>query len=101
MNPLSFSALLEAHDYFRSAKPLVDIEGLSSHRVCNLLNYLVAELGSDECYLEVGTWKGRTLMSAAFGNRGKLCIGCDRFRFWGRFTGPGCIAKRALMRNIA
>ncbi len=28
-------------------------------------------------------------------------MGCDRFRFWGRFTGPGFLAKRALFDNIA
>jgi hypothetical protein len=92
--------LLEQHHYFESAQPLVDVEGLSSARVCNFLNRLVARLDPGECYLEVGTWKGRTLISAALGNAGRLCVGCDRFKWWGRFTGPGVLARRALHRNV-
>ena len=95
-------ALETLQDYrdFAGAKHLVDIPGLSSPRVCNLLNRLVGRMASGEHYLEVGTWKGRTLLSAAFHNFDRLCIGCDRFRFWGRFTGPGIIAKRALHANV-
>jgi hypothetical protein len=92
--------ILDEHDYFRDARPVVDIPGLSSDRVCNFLNRLVARMDDEECYLEVGTWKGRTLLSAAHDNPNRLCIGCDIFRTWGRFTGPGFLAKRALMRNI-
>jgi len=95
-------ALETLRDYrdFDGAQHLVDIPGLSSPRVCNFLNRLVARMDADEHYLEVGTWKGRTLLSAAFHNFNRLCIGCDRFRFWGRFTGPGFIARRALYANI-
>ncbi len=92
--------LLNEHDYFRNARAIVDIEGLSSHRVCNFLNQLVSRMQPEECYLEMGTWKGRTLLSAAVNNPSRLCIGCDMFRTWGRFTGMGILAKRALMQNI-
>lgn len=91
---------LEEHDDFMDARPLVAVEGLSSPRVCAFLNQLVKRLDPGERYLEVGTYRGRTLISAAYENRGKICIGCDRFRFWGRFTGPGFLAKRALYQNI-
>jgi hypothetical protein len=57
-------------------------------------------MAADEQYLEVGTWKGRTLLSAAFRNYQRVCIGCDRFRVWGRFTGPGALVRRALHSNI-
>lgn len=93
--------ILDTHHDFAGAKPLVEVEGLSSPRVCNLLNRLVATLGPDEAYLEIGTWKGLTLCSAALGNAGKQCYACDKFRFWGEFTGPGFLAKRALYRNVA
>jgi hypothetical protein len=92
--------LLRRHRDFVDARPLVDVPGLSSPRVCNLLNALVRELDPREAYLEVGTWQGLTLLSAALGNFGRTCIGCDKFRFYGRFTGWGLAAKRALRRNI-
>jgi hypothetical protein len=92
--------LLAKHRDFVDARPLVQVEGLSSPRVCNFLNRLVAALEPAECYLEVGTYRGLTLLSAAIGNRGRLCVGCDKFRLYGRYTGLGIEAKRALMRNI-
>lgn len=91
--------LLETND-FADAKPLVDIEGLSSPRVCAFLNQLVAHMEPDEIYLEIGTWKGRTLLSAAHGNAGRRCVACDKFRFWGKFTGPGFLARRQLYGNL-
>ncbi|MCG8556493.1 MAG: class I SAM-dependent methyltransferase [Proteobacteria bacterium] len=54
----------------------------------------------NECYLEIGTYKGLTLLSAAYGNVDRTCIGCDKFRFLGRFTGSGILAKRALRRSL-
>ncbi len=92
--------LLDKHRDFVGATPLVEVEGLSSPRVCRLLNRLVAGMDRDECYLEVGTWQGLTLLSAGFGNYGRTCIGCDKFRLYGQFTGWGVFAKRALYRNL-
>jgi hypothetical protein len=93
-------ALLEEYRDFEGARLPVDVEGMSSPRVCSFLNQLVARMDPGEQYLEIGTWKGRTLLSAALGNSGRVCIGCDHFRFWGRFTGPGFLARRELYRNI-
>lgn len=92
--------LLEEHQDYSAAEPLVDIEGLSSARVCRFLNDLVRNMDPREHYLEVGTWKGRTLMSAAIDNPGRTCFACDKFRLVGRFTGLGCLARQALYRNI-
>jgi hypothetical protein len=93
--------ILEQHADFETATHLVDIPGLSSPRVCRFLNELVRQMDPDETYLEVGTFKGRTLLSAAWDNRGKHCVGCDKFRLWGRFTGPGFLARRALFSNVS
>jgi hypothetical protein len=93
-------ALLDEQRDFEGAQLRVDIEGMSSPKVCAFLNALVSRMEPDEQYLEIGTWKGRTLVSAALGNRGRVCIGCDYFRFWGKFTGPGVIARHALYRNL-
>ena len=93
-------AVLEEHQDFSGAEPLVDVTGMSSPRVCALLNALVRRMDPEECYLEVGTWQGLTLLSAALGNFGRTCIGCDKFRLWGRYTGWGVRARLALERNI-
>jgi len=100
MNTNTARELLESNNDFCDSAHLVDVEGLSSPRVCNFLNQLVAAMPDDECYLEIGTWKGLTTCSAAFGNAGKLCIANDKFRFWGKFTGPGVLAKRAFFNNV-
>jgi hypothetical protein len=66
-----------------------------------LLNELVRSMDAGEHYLEVGSWRGRTLLSAAVGNPGRLCIGCDKFRLYGRYTGLGVLVRRALRQNVA
>jgi hypothetical protein len=100
MNHNLVEKFLEETDEFRDARHLVNVEGMSSPRVCNLLNRLVAGMDKGEHYLEIGTWKGRTLLSAAYGNRGRLCVGCDKFRFFGRYTGWGFRARRAFHANL-
>jgi len=91
--------LAETND-FAASRHIVNVEGMSSARHCTLLNRLVTAMDPGEHYLEIGTWRGRTLISAAYQNQGRLCIGCDTFRFYGRFTGWGFQARRALFANI-
>ena len=97
----TIEALLHANEDYRGARHVVDVEGMSTPRVCNLLNDLVGSMGPDETYLEVGTWRGLTLCSAIANNPGKRCVACDKFRFWGYWTGFGWRARRALYENIA
>ena len=92
--------LLADSNDFEGAEHVVDVDGMSSPRVCVFLNRLVASMDPGEHYLEIGSWKGLTLLSAARGNKGKLCVACDRFRWWGRYTGWGVVARRALQRNV-
>ena len=96
---LAEKILVENQD-FQDAEHLVDVEGLSSPRVCHFLNHLVAGLDEGEHYLEIGTWKGLTLCSAIKGNEGKTCYACDKFRVYGQWTGWGFKAKRALYENL-
>src|ERR671914_851990 len=74
---------------------------MSSPRVCQFLNRLVGVMDPGEHYLEIGSWHGRTLLSAAAHNEGRLCIACDKFRAFGWHTGFGYLARRALRRNVA
>jgi hypothetical protein len=92
--------LLRETDDLRDVTPVVDVPGMSSPKVCQFLNRLVAHLPPGERYLEVGTWQGLTLLSAAYGNLDKVCIGCDKFRLWGRWTGLGWAARRAFQANL-
>ncbi len=100
MNANALERLLTQTDDFAGARHVVDVEGMSSARHCHLLNGLVAAMDPGEHYLEIGTWRGRTLISAAYKNHGRLCIGCDEFLLHGRFTGWGFLARRALLANI-
>jgi hypothetical protein len=93
------SLLRETND-FDAAYLVADIPGMSSPKVCLLLNRLVSRMDPGEHYLEIGTWQGRTLLSAAMHNRGRLCVACDKFRAYGRYTGLGFRARRALRRNL-
>jgi hypothetical protein len=92
--------VLDATTDLRDARHLVDVEGMSSPKVCVLLNQLVARMDPGEHYLEIGTWKGRTLLSAAHDNPGRICFACDKFRMWGRHTGWGHRARRTLLDNV-
>ncbi|MEK6596807.1 MAG: class I SAM-dependent methyltransferase [Gemmatimonadota bacterium] len=92
--------ILKRNNDFEGSKGLVDVPGMSSYRVCNFLNQLVARMDPDETYLEVGTWKGLTLLSAAHGNHGKRCVGCDKFRLWGKYSGFGPYIRLAFNRNL-
>ncbi|MBK9265108.1 MAG: class I SAM-dependent methyltransferase [Polyangiaceae bacterium] len=92
--------ILSENNEFEGAKHLVEIEGLSDPKVCNFLNRLVAAMPADQKYLEIGTFKGLTLCSAAYGNKGKHCIACDKFRFWNKYTGWGFAARAAFYRNV-
>lgn len=100
MNLNHAERLLRETNDFEGATHLVDVEGMSSPKVCRFLNRLVAAMDPGERYLEVGSWKGRTLLSAARHNAGRVCVGCDKFRIFGRYTGFGYKARRALKRNL-
>lgn len=53
--------------------------GMATENTGFLLNYAVSLMEPGECYLEVGTWKGRTLSYAMEGNNGKDFFAVDNF----------------------
>jgi hypothetical protein len=69
---------------------VLKIDGMSSDKVRHLLNNLCRHM-DDTRYLEVGTWKGSTLISASYKNEGTF-IGVDNFQYFG---GP----KEAFYKN--
>lgn len=92
--------ILEKHQNFENARHLVNIEGFSTPRVCHFLNRLVAAMDPKESYLEIGTFKGLTTFSAAYQNKGKKVIACDKFQFFGKKVGFGFRVKKAFAKNL-
>lgn len=62
------------------SKDILEIIGMSSTKVRCLLNNLCHPKTN---YLEIGTWQGSTLFSAAYENKGNF-IGVDNFTKFGR-----------------
>lgn len=56
-----------------------ELFGLSSTRLRSLLNNLCSK--PDTNYLELGVYKGATLISAMFGNPGAKAVGVDNFKY--------------------
>lgn len=65
----------------RIDSPVLAIDGMSSPKVRHLLNNICHYM-EDTRYLEIGTWKGSTLISAAYKNQGTY-IGVDNFEHFG------------------
>lgn len=61
--------------------PCPDVLGMASPKKLKLLNLAVSFLSPDngECYLEVGTYQGKSLIAALLGNDGRAAIACDNF----------------------
>lgn len=66
---------------FSLADPCPDISGMASVKKLKLLNLAVASLPKDgsECYLEVGTYRGKSLVAALAGNPDVPAVACDNF----------------------
>ena len=71
--PASFHAwgTLNAYprDPLRYIEVLDSVQGMTTPSTMHLLNCAVSYLEGEEAYLEVGTWRGATLIGALLGNR--------------------------------
>lgn len=57
----------------------LNIDSYSSESIGMTLNLAVKHLNPEECYVEVGCWRGFTLCAAALGNEEEKLIGIDNF----------------------
>jgi hypothetical protein len=76
--------------------------GTTSIRIAKLLNFAVSQMEGDECYVEVGTFTGGTLVSACY-RTGKVCIGIDPYDkeyLWKMCAANAPTVKDAAHRNI-
>ena len=70
----------------RRMKVLNEIRGMSTENICLLFNELVRIHAKGGTYLEVGTFWGRSVLSAALYNPSTRCITIDNFsQFGGSF----------------
>ncbi len=61
------------------ANVLADVPGMATENKLKLLNLAVASLEPDEVYVEVGCYKGASLVGAALGNSAHRMFACDNF----------------------
>jgi len=64
----------------------IDVQKYSTYAIGCLINWFVEQMPADQCYLDIGTWQGFSLISGAVGNAGKQCIGVDDFSQTDGFT---------------
>jgi len=80
------------------------MRGMSSPRTAKILNFGAICASNGEFYLEIGTFSGYTLLSAAYQNN-TLCIGVDDFSLKDVYKNAGSseitnFVREALNRNI-
>lgn len=56
---------------------------MASYPIGLIINQIVAEMHSDQAYLNVGVWQGFSLIAGIAGHPHKICIGLDNFSMWG------------------
>ena len=65
----------------RSLQPVIEtVEGLSEENNLALIGLAARHLEAGECYVEAGTYRGRSLIAAALGGEAE-CVGIDNFSF--------------------
>ena len=74
-------------DFPRSAEPrdprfariLEEVEGLATPNTLALVHHAVSLLDPGECFVEVGTFRGASLIAALLGNENKEAVALDSF----------------------
>jgi hypothetical protein len=80
----------------RVAEVLAEVPGMATENKLLLLNLAVAHLAPGEVYVEVGCYKGASIVGAARGNGGAKIFACDNFS---KFDGTEEILKANLEQH--
>jgi hypothetical protein len=80
----------------RVADVLAEVPGMATENKLLLLNLAVAHLAANEVYVEVGCFKGASIVGAARGNPGAKIFACDNFS---QFEGTEEILRGNLERH--
>jgi predicted O-methyltransferase YrrM len=67
----------------RFAAVVDTVDGMSTEHSLTLLNLAASMLGPDETYLEVGSYRGRSLVGAALGQQHDRFVAIENFREFG------------------
>ena len=87
------------HPADRSLRSILgEIPGMATENKLKLLNCAAACLGDDEVYVEVGCYKGASLVGAAAGNPRARIFACDNFS---QFDGAAEALRRTLDAHTA
>jgi predicted O-methyltransferase YrrM len=81
--------------------PCPDVFGMASPKKLHLLHKAVELLpaNGEECYLEIGTFQGKSLIGALQGNPGRRAVACDNFSL---FDDPVAPRNQQLLKaNLA
>lgn len=76
---------------------VASVEGMSTPHSLTLLNEAVRHLGPDEYYLEVGSYRGRSLIGAMLGSEHDRFVAIENFR---EFGVPLDIAEQIVHRTL-
>jgi protein O-GlcNAc transferase len=76
------------------------VQGMTTPSTMHLLNLAVQQLGEGECYLEVGTWRGATLIGALLGNERVHGIAIDNDTM-NDHDGDECSSQVVWRKNVA
>lgn len=82
----------------RHAAVVADVNGMTTAREIAVLNLAARLLPPDECYLEVGSYKGRSLCGASRGVDGRTFVVIENFVEFGM---SGQDARSELMDNLS
>lgn len=75
---------------------LTHVEGMATENKLKLLSLAAASLDPDEVYVEVGSFRGASLIAAARNNRGVRIFACDNFS---QFDGAAAVLRDNLARH--
>lgn len=75
------------------------VQGMSTPATMHILNYAVQLLEPGEAYLEVGTWRGLTMIGALLGNEARGCA-IDNGSMVEHNAGDGRINREVWQQNI-
>lgn len=80
--------------------PCKSINGMSSIKKLKLLNLAYSFLETDECYVEIGTFFGKSLISAMIKNRLRKTYACDNFSEFNDFSSESTFASNLEKYNL-
>ncbi|HTR63619.1 MAG TPA: class I SAM-dependent methyltransferase [Candidatus Binataceae bacterium] len=80
------------------ANVLTEVPGMATENKLKLLNLAVASMEPEEVYVEVGCYKGASLVGAAIGNSEHRLFACDNFS---QFDGVATALRATLAQHTA